>query len=171
MRPRPRWPWRSWWSEMKGAAEKKGGIGSRRLGREYAAQMLYLREVDRVTDLEEAIGAFWAMQEKEPSAGAKSFAEMLVRGVEAHREALDEIIRVHSQNWALDRIAVLDKGILQMALFEMYHCNDIPPVVSINEAIEIAKRFSTDESGRFVNGILDRVCHELLRPARGPAGG
>lgn len=156
---------------MKGASEKKGGVGSRRLGREYAAQMLYLREVDRVTEIDEAIGAFWSMQESEPSGAAKSFAEMLVRGVEAHRDALDEIIRVHSQNWALDRIAVLDKCILQMALYEMYHCNDIPPVVSINEAIEIAKRFSTDESGRFVNGILDRVCHELLRPARGPAGG
>lgn len=156
---------------MKGASEKKGGVGSRRLGREYAAQMLYLREVDRVTEIDEAIGSFWSMQESEPSGAAKSFAEMLVRGVEAHRDALDEIIRVHSQNWALDRIAVLDKCILQMALYEMHHCNDIPPVVSINEAIEIAKRFSTDESGRFVNGILDRVCHELLRPARGPAGG
>lgn len=156
---------------MKGASEKKGGVGSRRLGREYAAQMLYLREVDRVTEIDEAISSFWSMQESEPSGAAKSFAEMLVRGVEAHRDALDEIIRVHSQNWALDRIAVLDKCILQMALYEMHHCNDIPPVVSINEAIEIAKRFSTDESGRFVNGILDRVCHELLRPARGPAGG
>ena len=151
--------------------DKKGQIGSRRLGREYAAQILYLREVDRVTGLEEAIGAFWSMQESAPSDSVKGFAEKLVRGVELHRDSLDEVIRAHSQNWALDRIAVLDRCILRMALFEMHHCNDIPPIVSINEAIEIAKRFSTDESGRFVNGILDRVCHELLRPARQSAGG
>ncbi|HPA20997.1 MAG TPA: transcription antitermination factor NusB [Verrucomicrobiae bacterium] len=156
---------------MKGASEKKGQVGSRRLGREYAAQILYLREIDQVTGLEEAIGSFWSMQESKPSDAAKAFAEKLVRGVELNRDSLDEVIRTHSQNWALDRIAVLDRCILRMALYEMHHCNDIPPVVSINEAIEIAKRFSTEESGRFVNGILDRVCHELLRPARQSAGG
>ncbi len=156
---------------MKGGGGKKNQIGSRRLGREFAAQMLYLREVDRVTELDEAIASFWAMQETPASKAAKEFAEKLVRGVESHRDALDDVIKSHSQNWALDRIAVLDRCILKMALFEMHHCNDIPPVVSINEAIEIAKRFSTDESGRFINGILDRVCHELLRPARGAAEG
>ncbi len=155
------------------APKKKGGVGTRRQGRELAAQMLYVREVDRDTGIDEVIAAFWTMQDPEmpAPAGAKTFAERLVRGVEAHREELDEIIKAHSQNWALDRIAVMDKAILQMALFEMHHCEDVPPVVSINEAIEIAKRFSTEESGRFVNGILDRVCHELLRPARQPAGG
>lgn len=156
---------------MKASSGKKSQIGSRRLGREFATQILYLREIDRITGLDEAITSFWSMQESEPSKAAKEFAEQLVRGVEAHREKLDEVIKSHSENWALDRIAVLDRCILRMALFEMHHCNDIPPVVSINEGIEIAKRFSTDESGRFINGILDRVCHELLRPARKTAEG
>jgi N utilization substance protein B len=70
------------------------------------------------------------------------------------------------KNWELRRIAAVDRNVLRLAIFEMQHRDDIPPVVSINEAVDIAKRFSTEESGKFVNGILDKIKGELLRPAR-----
>ena len=71
-----------------------------------------------------------------------------------------------TQNWELDRIAAVDRNVLRLAIYEMMFRDDVPPVVSINEAIEIAKKFSTKESGKFVNGILDRIRKELPRPAR-----
>ena len=98
----------------------------------------------------------------------QKFAEPLIRGVLEHRAELDEIIRKYAENWELHRIANVDRNILRLAIFEMQHREDIPPVVSINEAVEIAKKFSTQDSGRFVNGILDKVKGELMRPARGP---
>jgi len=96
----------------------------------------------------------------------RAFAEPLIRGVLEHREAVDEVIRKYTENWELHRIANVDRNILRLAIYEMQHREDIPPVVSINEAVEIAKKFSTQDSGRFVNGILDKVKGELLRPAR-----
>lgn len=146
-------------------------MGARRTGRELAVQFLYQRELGHAPVLDEALDVFWGMQEVSPAPGARKFAERIIRGVEENRVALTEDIRSHADNWALDRIAVIDRCILQMALFEMKHCQDIPPVVSINEAIEIAKVYSTDDSGRFVNGILDRVRQDILRPARDAAGG
>jgi N utilization substance protein B len=83
-----------------------------------------------------------------------------------HRETLDAIIQRLAKNWDLHRMAVVDRNILRLAIHEMLHRDDIPPVVSINEAVDIAKKFSTVESGKFVNGILDKVKDEVLRPAR-----
>ena len=77
-----------------------------------------------------------------------------------------EELVLHAQNWELHRIAAVDRNILRLAIFEMLHRDDIPPVVSINEAVDIAKKFSTQDSGKFVNGILDKVRAEILRPAR-----
>ena len=94
------------------------------------------------------------------------FAEPLIRGAIQHRDAIDEQIMKHVKNWELHRIAAVDRNILRLAIYEMLHREDIPPVVSINEAVDIAKKFSTQESGRFVNGILDSVKKELMRPAR-----
>jgi N utilization substance protein B len=94
------------------------------------------------------------------------FADTLIRGVLERRDELDEIIRKHALNWDLHRMAVVDRNVMRLGIYEMLFRDDIPPVVSINEAVDIAKRFSTEESGRFVNGILDRVKAELLRPAR-----
>ena len=76
------------------------------------------------------------------------------------------IIKKHAKNWELHRIAAVDRNILRLAIYEMLHRDDIPPVVSINEAVDIAKKFSTQDSGKFVNGILDKVKGELMRPAR-----
>ena len=91
----------------------------------------------------------------------RSFAARL-----EHRQEADPHIMKHAKNWDLHRIAAVDRNVLRLAIFEMLHREDIPPVVSINEAVDIAKKFSTQDSGKFVNGILDKVKGELLRPAR-----
>ena len=94
------------------------------------------------------------------------FAEPLIRGTVEHRNEIDEHIKNHAKNWELHRMAVVDRNILRLAIYEMLHRADIPPVVSINEAVDIAKKFSTQDSGKFVNGILDKIKGELMRPAR-----
>jgi N utilization substance protein B len=94
------------------------------------------------------------------------FAEPLIRGVLEHRDALDEHIKKHVKNWEIHRIAAVDRNIMRLAIYEMLHRDDIPPVVSINEAVDIAKKFSTQDSGKFVNGVLDKIKGELMRPAR-----
>ncbi len=99
-------------------------------------------------------------------AAMRLFADPVIRGTLEHRAEADEIIKKHALNWDLHRIAAVDRNILRLAIFEMMHREDIPPVVSINEAVDIAKKFSTEDSGKFVNGILDKVKGELLRPAR-----
>jgi N utilization substance protein B len=94
------------------------------------------------------------------------FADPLIRGALEHREEADTLIKKLAKNWELHRIAAVDRNILRLAIFEMLHRDDIPPVVSINEAVDIAKKFSTQDSGKFVNGILDKIRGELMRPAR-----
>ena len=96
----------------------------------------------------------------------REFADPLIRGTLEHRDEADEVIKKHAKNWELHRIAAVDRNILRLAIYEMLHRDDIPPVVSINEAVDIAKKFSTQDSGKFVNGILDKVKGELMRPAR-----
>ena len=139
-------------------------------------------------DLDEALDQFWASQrtaalaeEKGPATWGETvelppptaeesamrlFAEPLIRGVIEHRNAIDEQIKHHAKNWELHRMAAVDRNVLRLAIYEMLHREDIPPVVSINEAVDIAKKFSTEDSGKFVNGILDKIKGELMRPAR-----
>ena len=83
-----------------------------------------------------------------------------------HRDAIDGQIKKLAINWDLNRMAVVDRNVLRLAIYEMTYREDIPPIVSINEAVDIAKKFSTIDSGKFVNGILDKFKAELLRPAR-----
>ena len=90
----------------------------------------------------------------------------LVEGYAQHARRIDELIAQYSVGWTLDRMPVVDRNILRLAIYEMMHRDDIPPVVSINEAVDIAKKFSTQDSGKFVNGILDKVKLGLMRPAR-----
>ncbi len=89
------------------------------------------------------------------------FAKTLVEGVIQHRDAIDAEISKHAHNWAMDRLSVVDRNVLRIAVFELLYLEDIPPVVTINEAIEIAKQFGDDESGGFVNGILDGLLKSL----------
>jgi transcription antitermination protein NusB len=163
-------------------------MGKRREARERAVQFLFQYDVNPPAKLDEALNAFWDSQRTvlieadkgsatwgeraevpPPSADEASvrlFSEPLIRGVIEHREQCDDQIRKHAKNWDLHRMATVDRNVLRLAIYEMLHRPDIPPVVSINEAVDIAKKFSTQDSGKFVNGILDKVKGELMRPAR-----
>lgn len=163
-------------------------MGQRRDARERAVQFLFQYDLNPPANLEEALNQFWdsqrapAIAEEKAAAtwGEKTelppptaeelsvrvFADKLIRGVIEHKEELDRRIKLHAQNWELHRMAVVDRNILRLAVYEMLHREDIPPVVSINEAVDIAKKFSTQDSGKFVNGLLDKVKGEILRPAR-----
>ena len=88
--------------------------------------------------------------------------ERLVQGVLGHRAEIDGMIEKYSENWRLDRITVIDRAILRMASFELLYCRDIPPKVAINEAVDLGKRFGSEESGSFINGILDRIQNEVV---------
>ncbi|HEX6882781.1 MAG TPA: transcription antitermination factor NusB [Planctomycetota bacterium] len=122
--------------------------------RELALQFLYQIDLRGPELLEEA-RAFLRAEEKEKA--ARDYALALVQGVAAHRTELDAEIRAVAQNWELSRMAVIDRNVLRMAAFELLHCPDIPPKVAINEAIELGKRYSTQNSGGFINGILDKI--------------
>jgi N utilization substance protein B len=92
----------------------------------------------------------------------RSFAETIVRGTKAQQEKIDELIGRFAEHWDLDRMAVVDRNILRAGIFELLWAGDIPPKVAINEALEVARKFSTEESTRFINGILDRVLREMV---------
>ena len=99
----------------------------------------------------------------------RTFAEQRIQGVLANRTAIDDTIARFTQNYELHRLSLVDRNILRLAIFEMIHLTDVPAPVAINEAIEIAKKFGTEESGRFVNGVLDRVRKEANLPSRPPS--
>jgi N utilization substance protein B len=163
-------------------------MGKRREARERAVQFLFQHDMNPPEDLEAALNHFWDSQRAAAIAEEKGmatwgqpvalppptadeaavrlFAEPLVRGALEHRDEADALIKKHAQNWDLHRMAAVDRNVLRLAIYEMLYRDDIPPVVSINEAVDIAKKFSTQDSGKFVNGILDKVKGELLRPAR-----
>ncbi|HUB67421.1 MAG TPA: transcription antitermination factor NusB [Candidatus Methylacidiphilales bacterium] len=143
-------------------------MGARRDGREAAIQFLYQIDIHRPGNMDEALNAFWK-QNEEPQ-NVRDFADNLLRGALEKLPEIDAKIRALADNWDFERLAVVDRNILRLAVYEMLFRPEIPPVVSINEAIEIAKKFSTAESGKFVNGLLDRVKKELLRPSRQAAG-
>ncbi len=144
-------------------------MGKRREGREAAVQFLYQFDVN-CQPVDESLIAFWKLRsgpgKAEASAKTRTFTEELVKGVTAHLADIDATISKFTANYDLHRIAVVDRNILRVGIYEMQHCTDVPPVVCINEAIEVAKKFGSEESGRFVNGILDRVRADLPRPAR-----
>ena len=143
-------------------------MGLRRDAREAAVQFLYQVDTHRPENIDMALKEFWS-QNEEPQT-VREFADKLLRGVLEKIPEVDVKIRGLADNWDFERLAVVDRNILRLAIYEMLFRDDIPPVVSINEAIEIAKKFSTAESGKFVNGLLDRAKKELLRPARQAAG-
>ena len=163
-------------------------MGMRRQARERAVQFLFQYDLNPPDNLEGALDQFWdsqrasAMAEEKgqaswgekvelppptaDEAAVRTFADPLIRATLEHRSEIDAEIVKHTKNWALNRIAAVDRNILRLAIYEMLHREDIPPIVSINEAVDIAKKFSTEDSGKFVNGILDKIKGELMRPAR-----
>ena len=128
-------------------------------------QYLYLRDLNGA-EASGQLDDFYAIRSLSPS--ARRFCADLVRGILQKVDEVDEVIRKYAVNYELNRIAAVDRNILRMAIYEMLHCSDIPPVVSINEAIEIAKKYSAEDSGKFVNGVLDRIRTSLPRDARKP---
>lgn len=138
-------------------------MSGRREARLMAVQFLFQRDFNG-EPLEDALTLFW--EEQRPGPKVRDFADALIRGVEDARTELDRRLKVYATNWDLGRMAAVDRNIMRVALFEMLHRPEIPPVVSINEAVELAKQFGGFESGRFVNGILDRAVKDLDRPAR-----
>ncbi len=127
-------------------------------GRELALQLLYM--VDARGD-EALLGVDDFLKLEAPDeTEAHDFARLLLSGTLDKQEEIDKAISAAAQNWHLRRMALVDRNILRMAVYEMLHLKDIPAKVSINEAIELGKRFSTQQSGSFINGILDRIRRE-----------
>lgn len=138
-------------------------MGARREGRESAMQFLFLRDLGGADD-PGALEAFFRIRDSSPS--ARKFCRSLVGGVMEKVDEIDKTLIGLCENYEINRLSAVDRNILRVAIYEMLYCQDVPPVVSINEAIEIAKKYSTEESGKFVNGILDRLKGNLPRPAR-----
>jgi N utilization substance protein B len=91
------------------------------------------------------------------------FLDQIVEGVLTHCDEIDRLIEQYSEHWRLGRMAPIDRTILRIALFELLYCEEIPPKVTLNEAVDLGKQFGSDESGRFINGILDRILNEVVQ--------
>lgn len=136
-------------------------MSTRRRGREVALQLLYALEITHA-DAEQTLTAPWVEELLSPVMG--DFTLALVRGVVAHREAIDVLIQEASTNWSLERIALVERNILRYAIHELVFMPEIPPNVTINEAVEVAKKYGTEEAPAFINGILDRIKRDMLLP-------
>lgn len=133
--------------------------------RECVLQILYAMDVTSI-GAEEALADFWA---EHPSftKEIREFAEELIKGVHENMEKIDKAISEYATNWTLKRMAVVDRNILRYATYELLFRSDIPPKVTINEAVDIAKKFGDANSGKFVNGILDKIGREAKRIEKG----
>jgi N utilization substance protein B len=150
-------------------------VPGRRRARELVLQALYDADLAGVKP-QAALGSLWAalldddgtLGEGALAAEESAFAAGLAEGVHANLERIDALIEEASLNWRLVRMPVVDRNILRLACHELLSCHDIPVSVTINEAVELAKRFGGEDSRAFVNGILDRVAHDIGRGGRGP---
>jgi len=133
-------------------------VGTRRRGRESALQVLYQIDVTQ-RNAEEALAFFWSNFVFDEE--ARSFSELLVRGVMEHYDEINDLVEKHAEHWKMSRMTWIDRNILRIAVFEFLCCGDIPSKVTINEAVELGKRFGSEDSGAFVNGILDRITQHL----------
>lgn len=127
-------------------------LGRRHESRERALALLYEAEARGLT-VDEVL--------KELPLPPEEFAARLIEGVQANRDEIDTVIVAHAKGWDIERMPALDRAVLRMAIFELKFCEDIPQSVTIDEAVELAKQYSTDDSGRFVNGLLAKVAKNL----------
>lgn len=135
-------------------------MGKRRKSRESALQVLYQLDVTK----QEGPKAITQWETNfSSSEGTDEFAERIVLGVLDHGQEIDQLIERFSKNWRLDRMNLVDRNILRMAIFELLYCNDIPPKVTLNEAVDLGKRYGSEDSGSFINGILDRIQKEAIQ--------
>jgi N utilization substance protein B len=135
-------------------------LGKRRRSREFSLQVLYQLEITKQNALQ-AIGQI--DEHFSPEEGKDEFVKRIVLGVMEHRREIDRLIEEHSEHWRLDRMTIIDRNILRIAIFELLHCSEVPPKVTLNEAIDLGKRYGSEESGSFINGILDRIQNEVVR--------
>lgn len=142
----------------------KAQFAQRRDGRVAAVQYLYAWSINPPADLNDDLKTFFESLEEKREHYA--FGEELIHGAIGAIAEIDGHIRTLAQNWEFARIAKIDLAILRVAIFEMIHRKDIPPVVSINEAIDLSKQFSNADAKRFINGILDRLKDQVGRDAR-----
>ncbi|HPJ95790.1 MAG TPA: transcription antitermination factor NusB [Syntrophales bacterium] len=133
-------------------------MSHRRKAREVALKVLYSLDVIN-QDVERTIGLFWANFDAPDD--ARAFSSLLIEGTWQKRDYLDELISRHSENWSLSRMARVDRNILRMAVYELLFCNDIPPKVTLNEAIDLGKIYGSENSGSFINGILDALYADM----------
>jgi N utilization substance protein B len=132
----------------------------RRKSREFALQVLYQLDItkqDIIKTLAQFQDHFSGNEERD------DFMERLVLGVLEHCQEIDRLIEKYSENWRLVRMNIIDRAVLRMAIFELLYCEEIPPKVTLNEAIELGKRYGSEDSGSFINGILDRIQNEAVR--------
>lgn len=128
--------------------------------RELALQILYKQDLDpEATDT--LLSSFW--ETNTVPTEVREYTERLIKGTLLHREEVDSVISKYTEHWELPRMAVVDRNILRFSTYELLYLEDIPPKVVINEAVNIAKKFSQEESGKFVNGILDKINHSEPR--------
>ena len=136
-------------------------MGARRSGREAALQMLFQLEGSGVS-ADQAIDLFWRTYEDADPEG-KAYADAIIRGVADDLGGIDEKIAAASQNWRLERMSRVDRNLLRLGTWELMFRPDVPRAVILDEAVELAKSFGTDESSGFVNGVLDRIAENLGR--------
>ena len=139
-------------------------MGSRRKGREAALRVLYSMDVAGSSEVQ-ALKQYWGhFAEAAESPEQRDFANAIVRAYAEKRDAIDSLIRSSSHHWRLERMPVVDRNVLRVAIVELQTMTDIPKRVTLNEAVELAKRFGSEGSGSFVNGVLDRIARELGKP-------
>jgi transcription antitermination protein NusB len=137
-------------------------VGARHSGREAALQMLFQMEASGAT-ADEAIELYWRSFASDADPEGRAYADTCVRGIGTQTEALDKQITAASQHWRIERMARVDRNVLRLGTWELVHRSDVPRAVVLDEAVELAKSFGTDESSAFVNGVLNRVADTLGR--------
>lgn len=135
-------------------------MSKRRKSREHVLKILYSRDITK-EKINDVLKCYWEGKETDPR--VKDFSIQLTEGIINEIKKIDAYIEKVSENWSIKRISVIDRNILRIAVHELIFMDDIPPKVTINEAIEISKKFGTDDSSDFVNGILDKIKNELER--------
>jgi N utilization substance protein B len=143
-------------------------VGARHSGREAALQMLFQMEASGVT-ADQAIELYWRSFAADADPEGRAYADEAVRGVANTRDELDEQITKASTHWRIERMSRVDRNVLRLGTWELTHRMDVPRAVSLDEAVELAKAYGTDESSAFVNGVLNKVAETLGRVDLPPA--
>ena len=133
-------------------------MGNRRFSRELVIQFLYLTEMNE-GDVASQLKAFW--EDNACDGEVQSFAEDILNDIFEHKKEIDARLEKYSDNWTLSRMTVIDRNLLRLAASELMYSKTVPPKVAIDEAVEIAKKYGSEDSPNFINGILDRILKEI----------